>query len=1250
MRLPLLDKLMQGPERRFSRRASRLLDQGKADQAAEVLRAGLDKVPESIELHVALIRLLLLGEHVSEGLEEVGHLLASKPAGQQEVRQLAEMCRLRGVSTDGLHHALAQHHIRQGELIDAVIHLERIDSQPRAEYRQQSARRFLDKRDDPSCTSTAVEAGLYEALAHEVVGEDGAALERYRDVLHLDPDQFPHLQPRLEGLAKRNAGDSALRMALVTLYLAHADEILAARDSLELLERHPDAAAPLAARLAERHARNPEEGEIVVSLARARWAEGHVHEALELLAPLAARGSQLADLEPLLARWRLDRSDLPRSAVLLADVLGHQGKGEQALHAISEMAQRTPRQHMEGPLRRLLQRYPDEPRGYLQLAWLHQMDGEAEECMQALEQHLQRAPEQRAEAIPVLWALLEGQPSHRAAHMMLAENLLQDGQLDPAATLLRHLIQQQPENAGALRDSLESLASSNPGHSGVRLAAAEAWMVCEEPRQALPHLQAALEDAARAAEVAHRLSVILERWPDEAAQVEPLVHRLQGRLTDPAAQPYLQAQVHAARGQVKRAVEALGDCYAHAPQRTVAAVRQQLEQLVAAHRELPEPRMLLAQVLSESGEPQRAVALVLDSPDPEPGMIALLLERLEAMARQNRGDVMVQSSLARVLLFVGRAGPALEAAERAVAGSSGSAAGTAYLMHGDALEAMKRRSDAVASWQQAVVLEPALVEQVVSRLQRLYEFDPDDPDVQLILGRMQADSGSMGQGADLLVDLATRCPDRARRAFTQVEALAKSHETDYRPALAAARILSRTGELAPCAGWAARSLQRGAPNAVVDQFLGDLIEEHPGQPDLLRCLALARVPRQPEESCRLLAESAQAGCQQAERALEVLQRVSSLHPGLSMPGLVACRIHLGLGNPQAAFQDLRTSMQQGQPCDEALELLARLQDVVPGEPQVHIAMARFLLLRARGSEALASVQHAVDAGAGAESLDPLLQELVAAEVPGALLERARIHLRRTHLPQALADLQHAVEQGLQTHVLETLGDLLREHPDELEARRLQLRLLKESGDLEAALECLNQALQAQPNDVVQLDWLLRRAEVRRESGDVAGASEDLEEARLLAPDPDAFLEHVHQRRSRRLAKQLADAVGAERVRLLLELGRWDEAAQQLAAERRDLQGLRELRASLLLARGDAAAGLRLLHPGTAHHRLVDAAQRCDRPEVALAGLDCLLEEREDAGLRNARRRVLQQIWQRDLDPGSRVLVARIPFEPNIPNP
>jgi len=1245
MRLPLLDKLMQGPERRFSERAGRLLDKGKVDQAADLLRSGLEKLPQSVDLHVALIRLLMQAGHHPESHVEVGRLLTGKPASLGEVSRLVEMCRRRRYPTAGLHHTLAQHHIRRSELAHAAAQLEHIESRPRSEYCEQSECCFLDQRDDPASTAAAVEAGLYAALAREVMGEDRVALDRYRDVLHLDPDQFPHLQPRLQGLAQRNAGDSALRLSLVTLHLAHADEITAARDAMDLLEHRQDVAAPLAARLAERNARNPEEDEIVLGLARARWVEGQVHEALEQLAPLAARGRQRAALESLLSGWRLERSDLPRSTVLLADVLGHQGKGEEAIQTLSEMVQCTPRRHLEGPLGRLLQRYPDEPRGYLQLAWLHQMDGEGEACMHALEQHLQRAPEQRAEAIPVLWALLEGQPSHAAAHLMLAKNLLEVGQLDSAVTLLRHLIQQLPEDAGQLRDSLESLASSNPGHSGVRLAVAEACIVSEEPRQALPHLQAALEDPARAPEVAHRLSVILERWPDEALQVEDLVHELQGRLADPAAQPYLQAQWHAAQGQVQEAVQVLGDCYAQAPAHTAVPVRKLLEQLLAAHPGAAAARQLLAQVLAESGEAPRAVSLVLDTPDPEPEMIQLLLQRLEAMAGQEGGDVMVHCSLARVLLFVGHAAQALEAVEVAVADSAGTASGTLYQVRGDALLAMERSSDAVKSWQQAVALEPSLAESVVQRLQRLYEADPDHAEAQLVLGRLLADSGSMERGIDLLVDLAARRPDWDRRAFTQMEALAASHAADHRPALAAAHILSATGELATCAGWAARSLQRGAPDAMVDQFLGDLMGEHPGQPDLLRCQALARVRHRPEDSCRLLAESAQGGSLQASRALEVLQRVSARHPRLATPGLVACRIHLDLEDHQAAFQDLKIALHQEQPCEEALELLARIQELVPGEPQVHIAMARCLLLHGRGSEALASVQHAVDASAAAESLDLLLQELVTAEVPGALLERARIHLRRGHLPQALADLEDAAEQGLQLHVLETLGDLLGQHPEDLEARRLQLRLLQASGDLEATLQCLNQVLQTERDTKLRLDWLLRRADVRRDAGDACGAGEDLEEARLLAPDPDVFLQRVHQRRAHRLAGQLADAVGAERVHLLLELGRWEEAARYLAGERRDQTGMRELRASLLLARGDAAAALRLLHPGAARHRMVDAAQRCDRPEIALAGMDRLLEEREDAALRQARSHVLQQIWQRDLDPGSRALVARIPFEP-----
>lgn len=1250
MRLPLLDQLMPGPERRCSERAARLLAKGKADQATEVLRAGLAKRPHSIDLHVALIRLLMQGGHVPEGVVEADLLLLSKPEGHAQVSSLlTELGEQRGFPLGGLHHVLAQHYIRQGLLHEAQVHLERLERDAVAEHSQQSACRFLDRRDEPSGATAAVQAGLYAALAREVMGEDRAALEMYREVLHLDPDQFPRVQPRLQGLAQRHAGDRALRLVLVTLQLQHAPEDVAARDAMHVLEHHQDAAAPLAAHLAERHARNPEEDEIVLALARARWAEEQVDEALELLAPLAARGRRLPELERLLSRWRLDRSDVLRSALLLADVLGHQGKGEQALHALSEVAQRTPRRYLEGPLRRLLHRYPDEPRGYLQLAWLHQAEGEDEACMQALEQHLRRAPEHRAEAIPVLWALLEGQPSHSAAHLMLAKNLLEVGQLDSATTLLRHLIQQLPEDAGPLCDSLESLASSNPGHSGVRLAVAEAWMVAEEPRQALPHLVAALEDPARAAEVAHRLSVILERWPDEAEQVEPVLQQLQGRLTDPGAHPYLQAQCHAARGQVQQAVDALQQCYEPARQNTVAPVRQLLEQLVATHAGVSEPRMLLAQLLTECGEPQRAVSLVLGTPDPQPEMITLLLDRLQSMAGQTGDDVGVQTSLAQVLLFMGRAAPALEAAEQAVVLSAGTAQGALHLVHGDALQAMERRSDGVDCWLQATTVDASLGEAVRQRLQHLHELDPDDPQVQLILGRNLADSGNMERGVDLLVDLAGRCPEHGRRAFTQTVALADRHEADYQPALGAARILSGLGKPASCAGWAARALQRGAPDTLVDQFLDEELQEHPEQPDLLRCQALARMPQRPEDSCRLLARSARGGSQQASRALEVLQRVSSLHPELSLPGLVACRIHLDRGDHQAAFQDLKVVLQQRQPCDEALDLLARIQEVVPGEPQVHLAMARCLLLHARGAQALASVQHAVDAGATAECLDPLLHDLVNTEVPGALLERARIHLRQQQWKPALADLERAVQQGLQLHVLEMLGELLRDHPDQLQARRLQLRLLQETGQQEVALHCLDQALQAEQSVMVRLDWLLRRAELRRQSGDACGAGEDLEQARLLAPDPDEFLERLHERRRRRLDGQLADAEGTERIRLLLQLGHWDEAADALAAERRDEPGMRELRASLLLVRGQAAAGLRLLHPGDASAVLVDAAQRCDRPEVALAGLDGLLEQSEDAGLRQARRHALQQIWRRDLDPGSRVLVARIPFEPKTPH-
>jgi tetratricopeptide (TPR) repeat protein len=254
-------------------------------------------------------------------------------------------------------------------------------------------------------------------------------------------------------------------------------------------------------------------------------------------------------------------------------------------------------------------------------------------------------------------------------------------------------------------------------------------------------------------------------------------------------------------------------------------------------------------------------------------------------------------------------------------------------------------------------------------------------------------------------------------------------------------------------------------------------------------------------------------------------------------------------------------------------------------------------------------------------------------------------MRRGQLQEALSDLECAAGQGLEIHVLEILAEMLRAHPCQADARRLQVRLLEESGDFEGALSGLQEALDASGDSAERLGWLLRRAELRRDGGDTAGASRDLEEARSLAPDGNAFLEHVHQRRHRRLTRQLDEARGAGRVRLLLELGRRQEAEEQLSEEPAEEEWVRELRAQLLLSRGDVAAGLRVLHPGETRKLLVDAAQRCDRPEVALAGIDRLLERSEDPDLRRARRNVLQRIWERDLDPGSRVLVARIPFEP-----
>ncbi len=212
----------------------------------------------------------------------------------------------------------------------------------------------------------------------------------------------------------------------------------------------------------------------------------------------------------------------------------------------------------------------------------------------------------------------------------------------------------------------------------------------------------------------------------------------------------------------------------------------------------------------------------------------------------------------------------------------------------------------------------------------------------------------------------------------------------------------------------------------------------------------------------------------------------------------------------------------------------------------------------------------------------------------------------------------------------------------------KVSLLKRSGELERALACLDEVLQGSlEEDEQRLEWLLLRAEVRRQAGDSRGATRDVEEAETLAADPDRFLASLQLRHTERILEQLPGVRGNDRVRLLLELGRWDDAADALEHEAMEDEHRLRLRARLLVAIGNPAGGLQLIRQSAPEPLLVDAAQRCDRPEVALAVVDKMLGEAEEPGLRQARGRLLQQIWQNELNPGSQVLLGRIPFQPKI---
>jgi predicted Zn-dependent protease len=1246
MRIPILEKLMEGPAKRAGERAARLLEQGKVDDAVEALRSGLGKAPRDPDLLLELARVLSVANRCEEAASHLRTLLRAVPEGADRVRELAEMAKLRGLEAGHMHDVLAEHALRGGQVAAGLEHLERIERAELARYAEAHRKRFeagLRPGDKPARASLL--SGIYVALAHEAAGNDLAALQMYGRLREADPDIYAKLRDRLAALATRNYRNPSLRRQVLDQYLAAGDGERAAQEASLQLDASPEAAPAVAQKLDAWLQRHPDDAGVRLSLARARWAEGRADEAADLLDPLVSAGDRDAELGDLLARWRLDRPDAGRIALLQAEILGRGGRAAQAVQAISDAGDRLSAGETEPALERILEASPGEARAWRLLAELRQSRGDRDGAVEAVAGLRREAPGRAEEGAGVLRAVLAADPEHRRAHRLLAEILLDRGEAAAAVTLLRHLIGLAPEVAAELTGAFESLASANPSAMSIRLGAADAWMAAGEPARALPHLEAVAGAGAEfAAQCAHRLSLVIHRSPRHAGEVAPLAESLVGKLADPAAVPFLRAEAAAAAGDPERAAALLGECYGLAAERAGDAVASCLERLVERHPDRSSPRILLANLLLDRGQALRAVSVVADASDPDPGAVSLLLERLEA-AVGGRRDPEVRAGLARLLLLAGRADEALAAADQALREGGAKAPSLLHLIRGEAHRALGAREAAVAALAEAA-RDAALLPRAVAVLEEIAEAAPGDAGARLALGRLRVDAGRIGEGLVLLVEVAAGDAARAGDALRGIDAAAAAHPGDPRPHLAAARLLVAAGDPTAAAARLGAARSAGATASQVEALVGELRRGAPDDPGVLLLAGRARAAADPEEACALLERSAALDPAHGDAALAALAEMMRAKPDRPEPRLSAARLLHARGDEARAFETLSPVLHRDPGAPAAGELLRDLRRALPGEPEPSLALARWHLANDRPEEALAEVRAARDAGAPAAAIEAPLDRIIdRLGEPGAILLRAAARADLGRLDDALSDLDRAARNGRPAEAAAAALAILAGRPGHAGARRLHVRLLRDAGDEAAALRSLDAGLQAGGDADLRCDLLVERADLRRARGDAGGAADDLRRAEEAAEDRDEFLGRLHAQRQRRVQGRIGSAPPAERVRLLLELGRLDEAERLAASADLAADQARGLRAALRIARGDPAAGLRLLRASPPAALLVDAAQRCDRPWLALAAVDRLLEAREDGPLRRARPRLVREVWRHDLDEARRALVARTSFAP-----
>ncbi|HYV85014.1 MAG TPA: tetratricopeptide repeat protein [Patescibacteria group bacterium] len=1269
--MPLTDltgivrNLTQSSGERAVARALACFSKGQVDKAIAVLKEAQSSSPEDPAVLLELGRMLAHGGRALEGTDAFRALLRKEPQALPRITEAIEELRARHVVAGPMYDAIAELHLRQDNVTQALATMERMRADDlRAVLPRYQAKWEQGRKSAPGgrLTRTTLQPGFHLALLHETLREHDRAIAIYRDIARANTEEARRILPRLEALAARDYQNSDLRLEVAAMLIEAGQTAEAVKHFSLALETNAAAAArPVAERIALRLAAAGDDPELRWVMASALIAAGDGIAALEALRPLVAQKSRLDDVIQALQRLATQEG-ATGALLLLSEAYSRRGQPNQALAPLLQIAEEKGIALVYEPLHALAEAYPDLVRAHQMLADIHLEAGRAGDAIAALRRARELAPRESGILVPKLIHALARDRTSVEAHLMLADLLIGATEFERAIIVLRHLVRESAASAAEAHTRLAATIEKG-SFPRARLGAAEACLALERWGGAMEQLEAlAASNPEMTAEFLHAIGMLSGRAPGLSGRIVALLESLEPRSPLPVAVHFARGEALFAGGNLPAAAASYREVLQSAPER-VAEVRAALERFDRSDGRAAEARYLLASIYVDQRDHEAALRELLRPGPTNAALLDRVVRRYQAIVAETPADIPARAALMQALLLARQHDKVLELGRDTLRLRDDASTARVSLAMADALVEKGDSEGAVRRYFAAYRRDPKLAVDVANRLKRFISQEGRHPFACLVLGKILVQEGRAEEAVPILRTARAADPALHDSVVLELEALVRKCPADPRPGLALAALLQEAGQHAKAVQVIATHLDAhpGSAQRIAAQ-LEEILKSQPEHPlaqyELGRALQALGAHARAAERYRT-ASTLDAAI--APMALRRLQEILVADPPCSAAWLASADVLLARGQPLQAAERLAEAIARAP--QEASGPMSRLEELYRRHPDI----GAIALLFAEAAMRAGQHDQAANAYGGAAERDLALAEdalmgldaivKLSPRLAEARLQRARVGLRLSRGEAALTDLSEAARLSprLMTPILKEVERLEETRPDWPECTLLHSDLLLAAGRTAEAETLLTSALPRTDARQPRLQTLLRLARCAAERQDETAAHDLVGEAAALAADRNEFLAQAHALHLGLLRHRVAGLAGrlesgakisADELRAVVQacidlgdLPQAEELFNRHAPRRLDDAARRTLGAALLMRRGEFARAAEELRPLGPSHLLAFGALRGGDYPLAIQTLEALVRRDADAQARHLLEKTYRDMVAADLLGGSRRLQA-----------